>query len=124
MNKTIIQSLKEVMSDRPFFMLVAAVFASMVLFSVFALFSIDRVDIQIVTRYSSFGEAHFYKNAWWYLYGFVAFGVIAGAAHAAIMAKLRAYDRRDLGLMFGWFSLVVVVVAFAYAFEVFKVAFL
>ena len=105
-------------------MLVAAVFASMLIFSVYVLLSVDRVDIQIVTRYSSFGEAHFYKNAWWYLYGFVAFGLIVGAAHAAIMVKLRAYDRRDLGLMFGWLSLVIVLIAFAYAYEVLKVAFL
>ena len=124
MNKPISQSLKEVMSDRPFFMLVVTVFASMVIFALYTLLSIDRVDIQIVTRYSSFGDAHFYKNAWWYLYGFVGFGLVAGAAHALIMTKLRAYDRRDLGLMFGWLSLILVLVAFAYAHEVFKVAFL
>ena len=105
-------------------MLVVLVFTSMMLFSIYALFAISRVDIQIVTRYSSFGEAHFYKNAWWYLYGFVVFGLVAGVTHTMIMAKLRAYDRRDLGLMFGWLSFILVLVAFAYAHEVFKVAFL
>jgi len=124
MNKTTTQSIKEVMADRPFFMLVVVVIVVMLLFSLYGLFSIDRVDIQIVTRYSAFGEAHFYKNTWWYLYGFVAFGVVAGVAHAAIMAKLRAYDRRDLGLMFGWLSLVIALIAFAYTSEVLKMAFL
>lgn len=105
-------------------MLVIMVVVSLLLFSFYVLLSIDRVDIQVVTRYSAFGEAHFYKNTWWYLYGFVAFGVIAGLSHAAIMTKLRAHDRRDLGLMFGWLSLIIVLIAFAYAREVLRMAFL
>jgi len=112
------------MSDRPFFTLVVLVFTSMLIFAIYTLFLINRVDIQVVTRYSSFGDAHFYKNAWWYLYGFAGFGLVAGTIHALVMAKLRAYGRRDLGLMFGWLSLIIVLVAFAYAHEVFKVAFL
>lgn len=95
-----------------------------VLFTLFVLFSVEQRDIQIVTQYSSFGESHFYKERWFYLYNFALFSLIAGFAHCAIMTQLYQYERRTLGIMFGWVTLLLFLIAFIYVQRVLQVAYL
>lgn len=112
------------MGDRRYFALMAAVLLVSVIFTLFVLFSVEQRDIQVVTQYSSFGESHFYKERWFYLYNFALLGVIIGVAHCAIMAQLYKYERRALGVMFGWLTLLILLIAFIYVQRVLQVAYL
>jgi len=77
--------------------------------------NIHPSDVTVYTRYTAFGEAHFYKDHWQYLINFVLFGIIVTVSHGALMVKLHDIGRRQTGILIGWFGVVVLLVAFAYA---------
>lgn len=90
----------------------------------FVLFTVQARDIQVVTQYSAFGESHFYKDRWFYLYSFAGFGLLLSTAHTAVMAKLYSLGQRDIGVLFGGVSLIILFVAAKYSYEVMHLAFL
>lgn len=124
MKNSILQTIKSIMADRRYFSLMTAVFVGSILFTLYVLFSIEQRDIQVITQYSAFGESHFYKQKWYYLYNFAALGLIIAVAHTAIMIKLYNYERRTLGGLFGWLTLLLLVIATLYVYRVLQVAYL
>jgi uncharacterized membrane protein YhaH (DUF805 family) len=72
-------------------------------------------DITVYTRYTAFGEAHFYKDHWQYLINFAVFGLVVTFSHVALMVKLHDMGRRQTGVLVGWFGVTVLLVSFAYA---------
>lgn len=80
--------------------------------------NIHRSDVTVYTRYSAFGEAHFYKDHWQYLLTFVLFGVIVTAAHLALMVKLHNIERRQTALLVGWLGISMLLLALMYALAV------
>lgn len=116
--------LKPILADRPYLFLTVGVLITGLVLALFVLLSVQQRDIQVVTQYSAFGESHFYKNKWFYLYAFAGFGVLVAAGHTALMAKLYNMQYRDIGLLFGWVSIVLCVIAGRYAYEVMQLAFL
>lgn len=81
-------------------------------------------DLQLATRYSSFGETHFYREKWWYLLSFVGFGLLFIAAHISMMAKLFVIGLRPLAYAFAWLSVVVLILMFVYTYSVLNIAYL
>ena len=112
------------MADRPYFSLMVAVVVTALLYALYVILSVESRDIQVVTQYSGFGESHFYRNSWYYLYAFAGLGIIIGTVHAAIMTKLFRYERRVLGMVFGWQSLLLLLVATVYTYKILQVAYL
>lgn len=119
MNKEAIKlSVKRVMTDRPYLFLIGAViFVGLAYLFVTGL-SVRPSDITVYSRYSSFGEAHFYKNHWQYLLSFVLFGLVVTVAHVALMVKLHNIERRQTGQIVGVMSIVLLVVALVYTMAV------
>ena len=112
------------MGDRPYFSLMVAVFMTALVYAFYVILSVESRDIQVVTHYSGFGESHFYKTSWQYLYGFAALGVVIAFAHTSIMAKLFKYERRALGMLFGWQTLLLLFLAGVYTYKILQVAYL
>ncbi len=112
------------MADRPYFSLMVAVVGLAFLYALYVILSVEGRDIQVVTQYSGFGESHFYKNSWYYLYSFAGLGLVLGLTHASIMAKLFKYERRTLGVLFGWQSILLLFIATVYTYKVLQVAYL
>ncbi len=105
------QSVKQAITDRGFVLLMfALLLAGMVYATVIGL-SIHSRDVQIYTRYTAFGEAHFYKSPWQYTILFVVFGIAVTAVHTALMVKLYALGRRQSGLLVGWLGIAVLAIA-------------
>lgn len=119
MNKEAIKlSVKRVMTDRPYLFLIGAViFVGLAYLFVTGL-SVRPSDITVYSRYSSFGEAHFYKNHWQYLLSFVLFGLVVTVAHVALMVKLHNIERRQTGQIVGVMGIVLLVVALVYTMAV------
>lgn len=86
-------------------------------------FTVQPRDVQVYTRYTAFGEAHFYKNYWYYLVSFVIFGAIVTVSHVALMIKLHNLERRQTALIIGYLALVVLVVAAIYGLSIMRLAF-
>lgn len=106
---------KRTLSDRPYLSVIVAIVTIAVLFTMYMVFSIESRDIQVTTRYSSFGEANYYKDKWYSLYGFALLALAIAAGHSALMLKFLALDRRDFGKLFGMLTIVVLLVGWVYA---------
>ncbi|MEO8691515.1 MAG: hypothetical protein ABI397_01885 [Candidatus Saccharimonas sp.] len=112
------QIAKTLTIDRPVMWLVfALLFALVVYLSVVGL-SIHPSDVTVYTRYSSFGDVHFYKSHWQYLLMFMAFGAFVVAFHVGLMAKLQAIGRRRAAFLVGWVGIAILIIACAYSLAV------
>ena len=111
-------SIKRVFTDRPFLMLMSMLTAMGLLYCLVVGLNIHRSDVTVYTRYSAFGDAHFYKDHWQYLLTFVLFGVIVTAAHLALMVKLHNIERRQTALLVGWLGISMLLLALMYALAV------
>lgn len=86
-------------------------------------FSIHPRDVQIYTRYTAFGEAHFYKNPWQYTLSFVLFGVIVSAVHSMLMVKLNNLGRRQSAILIGWLGIGILVIGAIFVLSIIRFAF-
>jgi len=119
MNKEAIKtSLKEVLTDRPYVSLIGLVIASGVIYCLITILSIHPSDVVVYTRYTAFGEVHFYKDHWQYLLNFVFFGLAVALFHSVIMVKLHDMGRRQTGLLIGWFGFTILLITLAYTLAV------
>lgn len=119
MNKESISlSIKRVFTDRPFLFLMASVLGMGVVYCLIVGLNIHSSDVTVYSRYTAFGEAHFYKAHWQYLLTFVAFGVVVTAIHLAMMVKFHNLERRQTAVLVGWIGIAVLVVATVYALNV------
>jgi len=115
MNKEAIKtSFKEVTKDRPYVLLMGLIALVGLAYCLIVALNIHPSDVTVYTRYTAFGEAHFYKDHWQYLISFVLFGIVVTLAHASLMVKLHDMGRRQTGVLIGWFGVAVLLVAFAY----------
>lgn len=123
--KHIIQStIKQVTADRPMTLLSLAVLLGGIGYIVYVAFSLSPSDLQLATRYTSYGETHFYREKWWYLLSFIGFGLLFMAAHVGMMAKLFTIGLKQLAYAFAWLSIVVLVLMFVYTYSVLSIAYL
>lgn len=109
------QIIGRVMVDRPLFWLGVGVICVGVISSLIVGLNIHTSDVTVYSRYTAFGEAHFYKSHWQYLMLFVLFNLLASVAHVVLMAKLQHIERRQTALLLGWVGIVILVVATVYA---------
>lgn len=121
--ETIRQSLKQAGADRAFLAVVILLVFVGIAYASLIGFSIHPRDVQIYTRYTAFGEAHFYKNPWQYTLLFVLFGVLVTVAHATLMIKLHGLGRRQSGILVGWLGIAVLVMAAIFVLSIIGFAF-
>ena len=112
------QAVKQVLSDRPFLLLSILVAGIAFIYSITIALNIHPSDVTVYSRYTAFGEAHFYKNHWQYLLNFVAFAPIVAFAHIALMVKLHSIERRQTALLVGWLGVITLIIAFVYTMAV------
>lgn len=123
--KHIIKStLKEIAADRPLLLLSTGLLLGGIGYIIYVAFSLNPSDLQLATRYTSFGETHFYREKWWYLLSFVGFGLLFIAAHIGMTAKLVMIGLRPLAIAFAALSFVVLVLMFVYTYSVLSIAYL
>jgi hypothetical protein len=111
-------SIKRVFTDRPFLFLMAALILTGFMYCIVTGLNIHSSDVTVYSRYTAFGEAHFYKAQWQYLLTFVGFGLVVTLAHLALMIKLHNLDRRQTALLIGCAGIAVLLIAGAYALAV------
>lgn len=116
-------SVKRVLGDRPFIILLAGLALAGLVYVLVIGFSIQPRDVQVYIRHTAFGEAHFYKNPWQYTLLFALFGAIVASAHGALMVKLHSLGRRQTALIVGWLGILVLFIAAVYALSIMRLAF-
>lgn len=119
MNKEAITlSIKRVFTDQPFMFLMAGVIVAGLTYVLAVAFNIHTSDVTVYSRYTAFGEAHFYKGYWQYLLAFVAYGVIVTAIHLSLMVKFHNLERRQTAIIIGWLGIAILAIGMAYALAV------
>ncbi len=112
------QAIKQVLADRTFVLLVVLLLALSLVYTIVISLNIHPSEVTVYSRYTAFGEAHFYKSHWQYLLSFAVFGPLVAITHAALMVKLYAIERRQTALLVGWLGVVLLLLAFVYAMAV------
>ena len=86
--------------------------------------SLRPSDLQVAVHYTAYGETTFYRDKWYYLITFIAFGILLAVMHTILITKIYLQGRRQLALLFVWLSLLLIVIAWFMTWAVMKVAFL
>lgn len=122
MKQKITKSIKQVFKDRPLAVAIIVLFLVTIIFCIYVGFAIQISELQVVVRYTSFGITNFYRNQWFYLLTFIAFGLIVAVTNTAIAAKLYQLKNRHYALFFIWLSVVLMVMAAITAWSVLRLA--
>lgn len=107
-------SVKRVLLDRPFMSLLAAVVVAGFVYCLVIGANVRYSDVTVYSRYTAFGEAHFYKDHWQYMINFVVFGAVVSLGHVILMIKLHGMERRQTAILVGWAAIVILIVACMY----------
>ena len=124
MKNTFTTSIKTALEDR---LLTAMIIVLLLLCAAYCIYvgvSLRPSDLQVAVHYTAFGTTGFYREKWYYLANFIALGVLIAVIHTALIVKLHTQGRRQMAFLFGWMSLLLIVIAFFVARSVLKVAFL
>ena len=84
-------------------------------------FSIKPSELQLVSHYSAFGITHFYSDQWFYLLLFPAFGIIFALINIVVSVKLLIVKGHPLAIMFAWFSISIILLAWITASSVLNI---
>jgi len=124
MKNIITTTVKSILADRLLTTMVVVLLLLCVSYCIYVGVSLRPSDLQVAVHYTAFGGTNFYREKWYYLITFIVFGALIGAMHTALIVKLHMQGRRQMAFMFGWLSLLLVVIAFFITHAVLKVAFL
>lgn len=122
MKASLTQLVKDISSDRPFVVALLVLGLAGLLFSGYVAFNLRPSDLQVVTHYTAFGSTNFYRDKWYYLIGFVIFGILTAVLYGALACKIYRQKGRALAVPFVWLGVIVIVLATATVYQVLKVA--
>src|SRR5690606_1525916 len=124
MKNSLIANLKNFFSDRTMTTLTVVLFLNGISYIVDVALALESSDLQVATRYTAFGETHFYRSKWYYLLSFVVFGVMLAAVHTALAVKLYNKELRQLAIFLLVFTMLLFVIGWIVAESVLEIAFL
>lgn len=123
MNTRFISSLKHLFADRAVLAFVFAILVLGIAYIIYVISSLHIDTLPVTAHYSAFGETHYYRNKWYYLISFAAFGLLFTIAHIGLLIKLVTQDLRPLAIAFGWLSLLMLPLLFILTHSVLGIAF-
>lgn len=122
MKSTVIHVSKAILSDRPFLLALVALVLVSLIFCIYVTVNLHPSELQVVTHYSAFGTTNFYRDKWFYLAGFVVFGLLNALTYGALACKIFVQKGRALAVPFAWLGVVIVTVAAAIVYQLLKIA--
>jgi hypothetical protein len=90
-------------------------------FAIYIGLSVRPSELQLVSHCSAFGVTHLYRDQWYYLLSFGLFGLFVAALHVALSAKLLMIKGHSLAIMFAWFGIAIVTLAWMTAYAVINI---
>lgn len=85
-------------------------------------FTIQPSELQVVVHYTSFGNTNFYRDKWYYLFGFGIYVLLVAASHIILTYKLLQVKGRPLAISFVWLGMLTVFISAALFYQVLKIA--
>lgn len=118
---TIKTGLKELITNRYLTVLSGITVILTLLFVTYILLSVRPSELQLVTHYTAYGVTHLYRNQWFYLFGFAAFGILVALFHISIAIKLYITKGHPLAIMFAWLGIAIIIFAWITSFAIINV---
>ena len=124
MKITITNYAKTIISDRVLTALLGIFILACLAYCVFVGVSLRPSDLQVAVHYSSFGDASFYRDKWYYFLNFISLALLMMAFHVILTVKMYIQGRRQIALFFISLSLFLIVLAWFLTRAILRVAFL
>jgi hypothetical protein len=124
MKATFTTSLKTILADRLLTVLLVVFLLACIAYCIYVGVSLQPSDLQVAIHYTAYGETNFYREKWYYLLSFIAFGLIVAVMHSVLATKIYLQGRRPLAILFLGLSFLVILIAWFITWSVLKIAFL
>ena len=108
---TITHSFKELITNRYLTVLAAVTIILATAFVIYIGFVVRPSELQLVTHYTAYGVTHLYRDQWFYLLSFAAFGVLVAFMHIALAIKIYITKGHPLAISFLWMGIGIVAFA-------------
>ena len=119
MKDTIKKSIKIVFSDRTVATLLIVNIVVSIVISIFLGSSIKHSEAQVITRYTTYGDANFYRSHWSSLLSYFALAFMIVFGHSALSVKLISLEKRSLAIFILWLTLGILAIL---AYSIIKIA--
>ena len=116
--------IKNFFRDRTMVSLVGALLLMGIAYGIYLALTLEPSDLQVATRYTAFGDTHFYRNKWYYLLSFALFGTALIGIHTALAIKLYGREQRSLAIALLGMTFILFTIGWILARSVLKIAFL
>lgn len=124
MKDSLTAAVKNFFSDRAMTGFVVLLLLVGVSYIIYVALALQPSDLQVATRYTAFGDTHFYRNKWYYLLSFVLFGVVIAAVHTVLAIKLYSRGQRQLAISLIALTVMIFIIGWIIAGSVLGIAFL
>ena len=111
MKTAIVHSLKELITNRYLTTLSIVLTLLTIGFVIYISVAVRPSELQLVTHYTAFGVTHLYRDQWFYLLSFAAFGVLVAFMHIALAIKIYITKGHPLAISFLWMGIGIVAFA-------------
>lgn len=118
---TIKHSFKELITNRYLTVLTVVTIILTVAYMVYIFIAVRPSELQLVTHYTAYGVTHLYRDQWFYLLSFAAFGLIVALLHLSIAIKLYITKGHPLAIMFAWLGIGIIILAWVTSFSIINV---
>ncbi len=115
------ESIKQIVADRALLITLVLLILMAIGLVLYVGFSVRPSELQLVSRYSAFGITHLYREQWFYLLSFAAFGVITAVLHVIITAKLLVLKGHSVAIMLAWLGVAIILLGYVTAVAVINV---
>lgn len=116
--------IKSFFRDRSMTGLVAVLLVGLVSYVIYVALALEPSDLQVATRYTAFGDTHFYRNKWYYLLSFMAFGAIMIGLHVSLAIKLYGREQIQLAKAILGMTVFLLIICWIITRSVLQIAFL
>lgn len=120
--KQLFRGFKQVTADRSLMLALVVLLVVTLAYSIYVIIAINPSELQVVTRYTSYGITNFYRDQWYYLLVFIGFGLLTLVANTVLSVKLLRIKGRQLAILFAWLSVLIMIAAFFTARSILKLA--
>jgi hypothetical protein len=121
MKKIIKDAFQSLVADRYLLVLSVVLVVLAVSFAIYIGINVRPSELQLVSHCSAFGVTHLYRDQWYYLLSFGVFGLFAAAIHTILSVKLLMIRGHSLAIMFAWFGIAIMILAWMTAFAVINI---
>jgi hypothetical protein cdiviTM7_00316 len=122
MKDTVKKSIKVILNDRGMTIPLIVNLVAFIAIAIFLTTAIKHSEAQVITRYTAYGSANFYRDHWYSLFGYIILAFMIMSGHAIFSVKLALLKRRSVAIFILWLTLGILIILTTLAYSIIKIA--